>query len=147
MSMRARSAVVALGLAAFPPVVAAQGVPSVDIRQIAGWLMQRQQAMASRAAEMQENSRRAEILRQQDDQLAALDNTLALLTGTSSFIPGLEDGDGILDGLEAESDPAFAAAAVYAVEDANPYAGRLLDRKSTRLNSSHRMPSRMPSSA
>ena len=29
----------------------------------------------------------------------------------------------------------------------DPYARAILDRKSTRLNSSHRMPSRMPSSA
>jgi len=104
-------------------MAAAQGVPSVDIKQIAGWLMQRQQALAIRAAGMQENSRRAGILRQQDDQLAALDDTLALLTGTSSFIPGLEGG-GFEDGAP-ESDQTLAAAAVYALEDANPYAGRL----------------------
>ncbi|WP_185958779.1 lytic transglycosylase domain-containing protein [Paracoccus laeviglucosivorans] len=109
----------ALALLASPLAAAAQGVPSVDLKQIAGWLLQRQQALATRAAEQQENARRATILERQQDQLAALDRTLDLLTGTSAFIPGLERGSaGGAGGIDA-------ADAVYALDDDNPYAARL----------------------
>ncbi|WP_170297809.1 lytic transglycosylase domain-containing protein [Paracoccus litorisediminis] len=113
---------VALSLTALPlgagPGAHAAGVPAVDLKQIAGWLLQKQQDLAQRAAETQENSRRAALLNEQDAQLAALDQTLRLLTGTSAFIPYLEDGS------EPGGTP-FAADAVYAVEDDNPYAERL----------------------
>ncbi|MDS9469672.1 lytic transglycosylase domain-containing protein [Paracoccus sp. MBLB3053] len=110
----------ALSLSALPftPLAHAAGVPAVDLKQIAEWLLQKQQDLAQRAAETQENSHRVAILKEQDAQLAALDETLRLLTGTSAFIPDLEGG-GDMGGTS------FAADAVYAIEDDNPYAERL----------------------
>ena len=120
MSRLAKVAILTLGVAAAPMSAVAQGVPTVDVKQIAQWLLQRQADISKTAAEAQENRRRQDILDRQDDQLAALDETLQLLTGTSQFIPGLEGGG-------TEFGDSFAAAAVYPIDDDNPYADRLFD--------------------
>lgn len=60
------------------------------------------------------SEKRDEIARLHNEQIAALDATLALLTGAAPFIGDLEDMPGGL-----------AASEVYAIEDNNPYAGRL----------------------
>jgi soluble lytic murein transglycosylase-like protein len=104
-------------LAAAPIAATGAGVPSVDIKQIGQWLLQKQQDLAQRAAETGENARRDKISQRQQDQLAALDQTLQRITGSSRFLPELEAGSGATDGI--------AATEVYAIEDDNPYAARL----------------------
>lgn len=116
-SRHVRRTVLALTVAALPFAASAQGVPSVDVKQIAEWLIQKSADVARRGAESGENLRRDAIAKRQDEQLAALDETLALLTGTSAFIPELEGGG--TDGAD------YASAAVYAIDDDNPYAERL----------------------
>ena len=117
MFPRARLATLALSLAAAPIAATGAGVPSVDIKQIGQWLLQKQQDLAQRAAETGENARRDKISQRQQDQLAALDQTLQRITGSSRFLPELEAGSGATDGI--------AATEVYAIEDDNPYAARL----------------------
>lgn len=127
MLRRAKTSILALSIAlsgAVAPVTAiSQGVPTVDLKEIAQWILQRQAEVGKTAAEVQENRRRDTILKQQDNQLAALDETLELLTATSTFIPGLEGG-GVSAGGE-DGSGAFSAAAVYPIDDNNPYANRL----------------------
>lgn len=94
-----------------------QGVPSVDLKQIAQWLMQKSVNSARMTAETGENARRNVIAARQDEQLAALDKTLELLTGTSAFIPELESG--------GDGGMSYASATVYSINDDNPYADRL----------------------
>lgn len=94
-----------------------QGVPSVDLKQIAEWLMQKSINSARMAAETGENARRNVVAARQDEQLAALDKTLELLTGTSAFIPELEGG--------GDGGMSYASATVYSIDDDNPYADRL----------------------
>lgn len=106
--------VLALGL---PGGVAAQGVPTADAQQIAGGEMAAEQELERQAQNVEENANRAEIAAQTDAQLAALDQTLELLTRTSAFVPGLEDG--------SAAGAQYASAEVYAIDDNNPYAGRL----------------------
>ena len=120
MFRRAKIAAGLLSVALIPITAAGQGVPTVDIKEITQWILQRQADIARRAAEGQENHRREIILERQDDQLAALDDTLELLTGTSRFIPGLEEG-----GAGTGIGSTYSAAAVYPIEDDNPYAERL----------------------
>lgn len=111
------AALLAASIAALPHTAISQGVPSVDLKQIAEWLMQRSVSTARINAETGENARRDAIAARQDDQLVALDKTLELLTGTSAFIPELEGG--------STAGGAYASAAVYAIDDDNPYADRL----------------------
>lgn len=94
-----------------------QGVPSVDLKQIAEWLMQKSVNSARMTAETGENARRNVVAARQDEQLAALDKTLELLTGTSAFIPELEGG--------GDGGMSYASATVYSIDDDNPYADRL----------------------
>lgn len=106
--------VLALGL---PGGVAAQGVPTADAQQIAGGEMAAEQELERQAQNVEENTNRAQIAAQTDAQLAALDQTLELLTRTSAFVPGLEDG--------SAAGAQYASAEVYAIDDNNPYSGRL----------------------
>lgn len=100
-----------------PGGAAAQGVPTVDAQEIAGGEMAAEQALERQAQNVEENANRTEIAAQTDAQLASLDQTLELLTRTSAFVPGLEDGSG--------AGAQYASAEVYAIDDNNPYAGRL----------------------
>lgn len=108
----------AAGVAVAPLAVLAQGVPDIDAKGIVAAVLQIDTARDTRAAEIEENARQAEILSQEEAQLAALDGTLELLTGTSAFIPGLEDGGG--------AGSAYAASTVYAIDDNNPYVDRIM---------------------
>ncbi len=106
----------ALTLAAWPTALWPIGVPTIDAKKLALEVLVIEAERAETAAEQAENRKRAEIARQRADQIAALDETLRLLTETSGFVPGLEGG-----GPGGQ----FPAAAIYPVEDDNPYAGRL----------------------
>lgn len=119
MSRPAKKALLALLVSAAPFYASAQGVPTVDLQQIGQWLLQRQQSFLMQSAERQENVRRDGIIRQQNDQLAALDETLNLLTGTSQFVPDMEGSNNNMAGGQP------AAQEVYAIDDNNPYAARL----------------------
>lgn len=117
MFPRARMATLALSMAAVPIAATGAGVPTLDLKQIGQWLMQKQQDLAMRSAETGENARRAMIARRQQDQLTALDQTLQRITGSSRFLPELEADGGAMAGI--------AAAEVYAIDDDNPYGARL----------------------
>lgn len=88
---RAATLALILGTVSVPAAIG-QGVPTLDGRGIAELLIQMDQDRDERAAEVDENAKRQDILDKQDEQLAALDETLELLTGTSAFIPDLEGG-------------------------------------------------------
>ena len=108
----------ALALGVLPAALWSQGVPTVDGKKVAIEVMTVEAEREKTAAEVAENAKRAEIARYQDEQLAALDETLKLLTGTSAFIPGLEAGGG--------SGDLYAAATVYSIDDNNPYVDRIM---------------------
>ncbi|WP_418025902.1 transglycosylase SLT domain-containing protein (plasmid) [Paracoccus sp. TD-10] len=115
--VRAATLALILGTASVPAAIA-QGVPTLDGRGIAELLIQMDQDRDERAAEVDENAKRQDILDKQDEQLAALDETLELLTGTSAFIPDLEGG--------GDAGEVFAASTVYAIDDNNPYVDRIM---------------------
>ena len=106
--------VVILSLCCPVSSVTAQGVPTHDGRSFVlhGEEVTREAALRTELAA--QNVKRGELLRLHDAQIAALDATLAMLTGTSAFIGDLE---GLSGGL--------AASEAYAIDDNNPYAGRL----------------------
>ncbi|WP_312526206.1 lytic transglycosylase domain-containing protein [Paracoccus sp. (in: a-proteobacteria)] len=104
-------------LTALPVAIWSHGVPAVDMKKVALEVMTIDAEQSKTGADVDENAKRSEIARYQADQIAALDETLKLLNGTSAFIPDLETG--------GEGGAAYASAAVYAIEDDNPYAERL----------------------
>jgi hypothetical protein len=109
----------ALTVPALPWAAVAQGVPIVDGKSVIQHALEiAQMSTLTGARELEaEKKRRLAVL--QRDQLAALDATLAMMTGATPWIGDLE------------SLPGAEAAALYAVDDANPYAGRLFgDAKS-----------------
>lgn len=108
----------ALALATYPAVLWSAGVPAFDARKIAIEILTIDAERAKTDSEQAENDKRAEIARKQTDQIAALDETLRLLTETSTFVPDLEGGGTVGGGQ-------FAAGAIYPIDDSNPYAGRL----------------------
>jgi soluble lytic murein transglycosylase-like protein len=106
---------VMMGVAGFwPNALGAQGVPTIDGKSaiLHGEEVTREVALRT-ALELQ-NAKRKELRSLHDQQLAALDATLAMLTG--SF-----DGIGDLEGLPGE----LAATEAYAIDDNNPYTARL----------------------
>jgi len=99
----------------------AQGVPVGDYKKIAlevlGIATDRERSEAERdhtAERVRQNARR-------DEQLEAVEETLRLLTETSRFVPDLE-GAGIGGGAGG----LIGAAEIYAIDDNNPYAGRIM---------------------
>ncbi len=108
----------AASVAAAPLAVLAQGVPDIDAKGILAIILQLDTGHETRTAEIEETARQTELLSREKEQLAALDGTLKLLTGTSTFIPGLEDGSG--------AGSAYAASTVYAIDDNNPYVDRIM---------------------
>lgn len=106
-----------LALMVAPTAIWSQGVPTADMKKVAVEILTIEAEQSKTLAEVTENEKRAELARHQADQIAALDETLRLLTGTSAFLPDLEAG-----GTGGE---AYASAAVYAIDDDNPYAERL----------------------
>ena len=97
-----------------PQVAGAQGVPIVDGKAVVLQGGQLSEEAALRAELEAQNLKRNEVSRLGDEQTAALEQTLAMLTGASAFIGELE---GMGGGL--------AASEAYAIDDNNPYAGRL----------------------
>jgi hypothetical protein len=104
---------VALGVAVLPWPATAQGVPIVDPKSIIQHGLEiAQMSYLTGARELEaDKKRRSDELHQ--DQLEALDATLAMMTGKTPWIGDLE----VIPGAEAE--------VLYAVEDNNPYADRL----------------------
>ncbi|WP_299846913.1 transglycosylase SLT domain-containing protein [uncultured Paracoccus sp.] len=108
----------AASLAAAPLAVLAQGVPDIDAKGILAIILQLDTGHETRTAEIEETARQTELLAREEEQLAALEDTLDLLTGISAFIPGLEEGGG--------AGSADAASRVYGIPDNNPYADRIM---------------------
>jgi hypothetical protein len=92
----------------------AQGVPVIDVQSTVLHTEEVARETALRTEMETASAKRDEISRLHDEQIAALDATLALLTGAAPFIGNLEDMPGGL-----------ATSEVYAIEDNNPYANRL----------------------
>ncbi|SEO19779.1 Transglycosylase SLT domain-containing protein [Gemmobacter aquatilis] len=111
----------ALAIAALPLAVAAQGVPVADGKSIIQHVLEIAQMTALTGVRELEADKKRRIDELHQDQLDALDATLAMMTGTTPWIGDLE----VLPGAEAE--------ALYAVEDSNPYAARLFGDAKTNI--------------
>ena len=113
--------VLALSVAVLPRAAAAQGVPIVDPKAIIQHSLEiAQMSYLTGARELEaDKKRRIDGLHQ--EQLEALDASLAMMTGTTPWIGDLE----VLPGAEAEVH--------YAVEDNNPYAARLFGDAKTSI--------------
>jgi hypothetical protein len=111
----------ALGVAVLPWPATAQGVPIVDPKSIIQHGLEiAQMSYLTGARELEaDKKRRIDALHQ--DQLDALDATLAMMTGQTPWISDLE----VIPGAEAE--------VLYAVEDNNPYAARLFGDAKTSI--------------
>ncbi len=122
--MRGRKSVLVLaliGAAAIPAGVAGQGVPIGDFKRIALEVLGLREEVAKTKAEQDKNEERVKQVEARTDQLAAAQQTLDLLTETSRFVPDLE-GSGVSGGGAAF----VGAAEIYAIEDNNPYAARIM---------------------
>ena len=113
--------VLALATAALPFMAAAQGVPIVDPKSIIQHGLEIAQMSYLTGARELEADKKRRIDELHQDQLDALDATLAMMTGKTPWIGDLE----ILPGAEAE--------VLYAVEDNNPYADRLFGDAKTSI--------------
>lgn len=106
---------------ATPFAAAGQGVPVGDYKKIALEVLGIATDHERSEAERIHTSERGRQNEARDDQLAAVEETLRLLTETSRFVPDLE-GVGISGGTGG-----FAGAAeIYAIEDNNPFAARIM---------------------
>lgn len=110
-----------LATAALPMMAAAQGVPVADGKSIVQHVLEiAQMSYLTGGRELEaDKKRRIDALHQ--DQLDALDATLAMMTGKTPWIGDLE----VIPGAEAE--------VLYAVEDNNPYADRLFGDAKTSI--------------
>lgn len=99
--------------AALPEATTAQGVPIADGKSIIQHSLEIAQMTTLTGARELEADKKRRIDTLHQDQLDALDATLAMMTGNSPWIGDLE----VLPGAEAK--------VLYAVEDNNPYAARL----------------------
>ena len=106
---------------ATPFTAAGQGVPVGDYKKIAlevlGIATDHERSEVEHI-HTTERDRQNEV---RDDQLAAVEETLRLLTETSRFVPDLE-GAGISGGAGG----LVGAAEIYAIEDNNPFAARIM---------------------
>lgn len=122
--MRGRKSVLALaliGAAAIPAGVAGQGVPIGDLKRIALEVLGLREEAAKTEEAQARNEERLRQVEARTEQLAAAQETLDLLTETSQFVPDLE-GAGVSGGGGAF----IGAAEIYAIEDSNPYAERIM---------------------
>lgn len=121
--MRGRKSLLVLVLTAsvaIPASVVGQGVPVGDLKKIALEVLGLREEAAKTKAEQDKNEERLKQVEARTDQLAAAQETLDLLTETSRFVPDLE-------GAGASGGDAFVGAAeIYAIEDNNPYAARIM---------------------
>lgn len=99
--------------AALPLAAFAQGVPIADGKSIIQHSLEIAQMSYLTGARELEADKKARISELHQEQLAALDATLAMMTGTTPWIDDLE----VIPGAEAE--------VLYDVEDDSPYAARL----------------------
>jgi hypothetical protein len=111
----------ALGVAVLPWPASAQGVPIVDPKSIIQHGLEIAQMSYLTGARELEADKKRRIDELHQDQLDALDATLAMMTGQTPWIGDLE----VIPGAEAE--------VLYAVEDNNPYADRLFGDAKTSI--------------
>jgi Transglycosylase SLT domain len=111
----------ALGVAVLPWPATAQGVPIVDPKSIIQHGLEIAQMSYLTGARELEADKKRRIDELHQDQLEALDATLAMMTGKTPWIGDLE----VIPGAEAE--------VLYAVEDNNPYADRLFGDAKTSI--------------
>jgi hypothetical protein len=95
-------------------MAAAQGVPVADGKSIIQHVLEIAQMSYLTGGRELEADKKRRIDELHQDQLDALDATLAMMTGKTPWIGDLE----VIPGAEAE--------VLYAVEDNNPYADGLL---------------------
>ena len=122
--MRGRNTALASALIAavvLPAAVAGQGVPIGDYKRIALEVLGLREEVAKTKAEQDKSEERLRQVEARTDQLAAAQDTLDLLTETSRFVPDLE-GAGVSGGGGAF----VGAAEIYAIEENNPYAARIM---------------------
>lgn len=111
---------IALG-AVFPMEARAQGVPISDGTSLIQHTLEIAQMTTLTGARELETEKKRRITELHRDQLAALDATLAAMTGHAPFIGDLET----LPGAEAK--------VLYAVDDSNPHAARLFGDAKTSI--------------
>lgn len=111
----------ALGVAVLPWTASAQGVPIVDPKSIIQHGLEIAQMSYLTGARELEADKKRRIDELHQDQLDALDATLAMMMGKTPWIGDLE----VIPGAEAE--------VLYAVEDNNPYADRLFGDAKTSI--------------
>jgi hypothetical protein len=111
----------ALGLAVLPWPATAQGVPIVDPKSIIQHGLEIAQMSYLTGDRELEADKKRRIDELHQDQIDALDATLAMMTGQTPWIGDLE----VIPGAEAE--------VLYAVEDNNPYAARLFGDAKTSI--------------
>ena len=111
----------ALGAAVLPWPATAQGVPIVDPKSIIQHGLEIAQMSYLTGGRELEADKKRRIDELHQDQLDALDATLAMMTGKTPWIGDLE----VIPGAEAE--------VLYAVEDNNPYAARLFGDAKTSI--------------
>lgn len=111
----------ALGVAVLPWPATAQGVPIVDPKSIIQHGLEIAQMSYLTGERELETDKKRRIDELHQDQLDALDATLAMMTGQTPWIGDLE----VIPGAEAE--------VLYAVEDNNPYADRLFGDAKTSI--------------
>ncbi len=111
----------ALGVAVLPWPASAQGVPIVDPKSIIQHGLEIAQMSYLTGGRELETDKKRRIDELHQDQLDALDATLAMMTGQTPWIGDLE----VIPGAEAE--------VLYAVEDNNPYAARLFGDAKTSI--------------
>ena len=116
-----RIGALALGVAVLPWPATAQGVPIVDPKSIIQHGLEIAQMSYLTGARELEADKKRRIDELHQDQLDALDATLAMMTGQTPWIGDLE----VIPGAEAE--------VLYAVEDNNPYADRLFGDAKTSI--------------
>ncbi len=115
------SGVFALAVAALPMMAAAQGVPIVDGKSIIQHGLEIAEMTALSGARELETEKKSRLAELHQEQLEALDATLAMMTGAAPFLGDLE----ALPGAEAE--------VLYDVEDDSPYAARLFGDAKTSI--------------
>lgn len=111
----------ALGVTVLPWPASAQGVPIVDPKSIIQHVLEIAQMSYLTGGRELEADKKRRIDELHQDQLDALDATLATMTGQTPWIGHLE----VIPGAEAE--------VLYAVEDNNPYAARLFGDAKTSI--------------
>lgn len=111
----------ALATVALPFMAVAQGVPIADGKSIVQHSLEIAQMSYLTGARELEADKKQRLAELHQEQLEALDATLAMMTGAAPFIGDLET----LPGAEAE--------VLYAVEDNNPYAARLFGDAKTSI--------------